>query len=196
MRIHRSMRLIVFGAQIKVCPRICSTIAVLANVGTSRLVGTFSYEQQAGYDHLVHPDPHPDPHFSPRSLSNHTNVHFYQPPSCPYSYPRFDPPGDGYDHASSGYQYRLIHAPRPQQVPDIHTLHNNTYPVDDGYRSGMLPHHVLSIPNIPAPPPIPRPSSLIEDSPKKPLTLACFFCRKRKIACQSPPASSSDRTCK
>ncbi|RPD59753.1 hypothetical protein L226DRAFT_428245, partial [Lentinus tigrinus ALCF2SS1-7] len=43
--------------------------------------------------------------------------------------------------------------------------------------------------------PIPRPSSLIEDSPKKPLTLACFFCRKRKIACQSPPAGSLDRTC-
>ncbi|KAI0630139.1 hypothetical protein C8Q77DRAFT_1063603 [Trametes polyzona] len=43
--------------------------------------------------------------------------------------------------------------------------------------------------------PIPRPSSLIEDNPKKPLTLACFFCRKRKIACQSPPASSLDRTC-
>ncbi|TBU25162.1 hypothetical protein BD311DRAFT_780533 [Dichomitus squalens] len=60
----------------------------------------------------------------------------------------------------------------------------------------MMPsHHVLSIPSIPAPPPIPRPSSLVEDSPKKPLTLACFFCRKRKIACQSPPASSRDRTC-
>ncbi|KAI0674861.1 hypothetical protein C8Q78DRAFT_505850 [Trametes maxima] len=43
--------------------------------------------------------------------------------------------------------------------------------------------------------PIPRPSSLIEDSPKKPLTLACYFCRKRKIACQSPPANSVDRTC-
>ncbi|KAH9931174.1 uncharacterized protein BXZ73DRAFT_47396, partial [Epithele typhae] len=43
--------------------------------------------------------------------------------------------------------------------------------------------------------PVPRPSSLVEDSPKKPLTLACFFCRKRKIACQAPPARSPDRTC-
>ncbi|KAI0779568.1 hypothetical protein C8Q74DRAFT_1198991 [Fomes fomentarius] len=60
----------------------------------------------------------------------------------------------------------------------------------------MLPsHRVLSIPSLPAPPPVTRPSSLIEDSPKKPLTLACFFCRKRKIACQSPSANSSDRTC-
>ncbi|KAI0821672.1 hypothetical protein BC628DRAFT_1328974 [Trametes gibbosa] len=43
--------------------------------------------------------------------------------------------------------------------------------------------------------PIHRQTSLIEDNPKKPLTLACYFCRKRKIACQSPPASSPDRTC-
>ncbi|KAH9949057.1 hypothetical protein B0H21DRAFT_688987 [Amylocystis lapponica] len=41
----------------------------------------------------------------------------------------------------------------------------------------------------------PRQPALIEDSPKKPLTLACFFCRKRKIACGSPPAGKRDRTC-
>ena len=190
-----------FGAQIKVCPRICSTIAVLANVGTSRLVGTFSYEQQAGYDHLVHPDPHPDPHFSPRSLSNHTNVHFYQPPSCPYSYPGFEPSVEGSGYGSSsmslssnGYAYQIVHAPLPQSVPDIHTLRGTT--MDDSPRSMVHPHRVLSIPSIPAPPPIPRSSSLIKDSPTKPLTIACFFCRRRKIECKSPPANSPDNTCK
>ncbi|KAH8077507.1 hypothetical protein BXZ70DRAFT_861020, partial [Cristinia sonorae] len=44
----------------------------------------------------------------------------------------------------------------------------------------------------PAPPPSPP---LIEDPPKKPLTLACLFCRKRKIACGSPPPGSPNRTC-
>ncbi|CAL1705936.1 unnamed protein product [Somion occarium] len=35
----------------------------------------------------------------------------------------------------------------------------------------------------------------VEDTPKKPLTLACLFCRKRKIACGSPPPGHKDRTC-
>lgn len=42
----------------------------------------------------------------------------------------------------------------------------------------------------------PRSPPLIEDPPKKPLTLACLFCRKRKIACGSPPSGSPNRTCK
>ncbi|PIL36269.1 transcription factor [Ganoderma sinense ZZ0214-1] len=162
--------------------------------------GGMAYEQQHGDDNYPHPEPHADSHFL-SGLPSHTNVHFYQPPSCPYSYPRIDPPGEGSGYGSSPvspssarYPYSLIHAPRPQQVHDIHTLHNSTCPMDDA-RSLFTSHHVLSIPSIPAPPPIPRPSSLIEDSPKKPLTLACFFCRKRKIACQSPPSSSPDRTC-
>ncbi|KAL6303518.1 hypothetical protein BKA93DRAFT_734826 [Sparassis latifolia] len=36
---------------------------------------------------------------------------------------------------------------------------------------------------------------LVEDNPKRPLTLACLFCRKRKIACGSPPPGKKDRTC-
>ncbi|PSR72633.1 hypothetical protein PHLCEN_2v11517 [Hermanssonia centrifuga] len=44
--------------------------------------------------------------------------------------------------------------------------------------------------------PAPRSPPLIEDTPKKPLTLACFFCRKRKIACGSPSPGAKDRTCK
>ncbi|OSC96564.1 hypothetical protein PYCCODRAFT_1378923 [Trametes coccinea BRFM310] len=87
----------------------------------------------------------------------------------------------------------VIHAPRPQQVHDIHNLHDSTYP-PGGSPGRLQSHQVLSIPTGPLQP-IPRPSSLIEDNPKKPLTLACFFCRKRKIACQSPPANSLDRTC-
>ncbi|KAI0784616.1 hypothetical protein C8Q75DRAFT_697997, partial [Abortiporus biennis] len=44
----------------------------------------------------------------------------------------------------------------------------------------------------PAPSRSPR---LVEDTPKKPLSLACLFCRKRKIACGSPPPGRMDRTC-
>ncbi|KAI0684813.1 hypothetical protein BC835DRAFT_1227465, partial [Cytidiella melzeri] len=36
---------------------------------------------------------------------------------------------------------------------------------------------------------------VVEDTPKKPLTLACLFCRKRKIACGSPAPGKKDRTC-
>ncbi|OCH88650.1 hypothetical protein OBBRIDRAFT_695673, partial [Obba rivulosa] len=44
-------------------------------------------------------------------------------------------------------------------------------------------------------PPPQRNALLIEDQPKRPLTLACHFCRRRKIACVSPPPGSKDRTC-
>lgn len=67
---------------------------------------------------------------------------------------------------------------------------------DDMPPPALVPtYRVLSIPVAPLVPE-PRPPSLVEDSPKKPLTLACFFCRKRKIACGSPPPGSKDRTCK
>ncbi len=158
------------------------------------------YEQQTGYEHYQpHPQPHLGTHYAagPGRSQQH-NVHFHQPSSCPYSYPRFDTPRQGSygtSPVSPSFGYSVIHAPRPQQVTDLLTLNNGTgHHMDD---SSMLPtHRILSIPSLPAPPPVTRPSSLIEDSPKKPLTLACFFCRKRKIACQSPSANSSDRTCK
>jgi hypothetical protein len=41
-----------------------------------------------------------------------------------------------------------------------------------------------------------------DEGPKKPrkrreaVSLACYFCRKRKIACRQPPPGSPDRTCK
>ncbi|OJT06973.1 hypothetical protein TRAPUB_2174 [Trametes pubescens] len=127
------------------------------------------------------------------------SVRFYKPPSCPYSYPLVDGPLDGPGAYSSdalsalGYPHSVIHAPRPQQLHGLHSLHGGPCSAEDA--PALVPaHQVLSIPNGPMQP-IPRPSSLIEDNPKKPLTLACFFCRKRKIACQSPPASSPDRTC-
>lgn len=31
--------------------------------------------------------------------------------------------------------------------------------------------------------------------PRKPLVMACLFCRGRKIACGAPPSGSSDRSC-
>ncbi|KAF7790726.1 hypothetical protein EIP86_001682 [Pleurotus ostreatoroseus] len=59
------------------------------------------------------------------------------------------------------------------------------------------PHYPQTQAAPPTPISIPSHSPpLIEDTPKKPLTLACFFCRKRKIACGSPPPGSQDRTCK
>ena len=42
----------------------------------------------------------------------------------------------------------------------------------------------------------------LDKEPKEPkkrreaVSLACFFCRKRKIACRQPPEGSVDRTCK
>ena len=42
----------------------------------------------------------------------------------------------------------------------------------------------------------------LDEEPKKPkkrreaVSLACYFCRKRKIACGQPPEGSVDRTCK
>lgn len=59
------------------------------------------------------------------------------------------------------------------------------------------PYYPSQQPTPPTPISIPSHSPpLLEDTPKKPLTLACFFCRKRKIACGSPPPGSRDRTCK
>lgn len=55
----------------------------------------------------------------------------------------------------------------------------------------LLAHHPPPI-AIPAP----RSPPIVEDTPKKPLTLACYFCRKRKIACGSPAPGKKDRTCK
>ena len=150
-----------------------------------------AYELQLAYgSYPPYPQPLPDAHFVPHM---HYGSHFPQADGCtyPYSYLDHDP---GYGHSSGHFSH--IHAPRPQQIHDIHGLHSNTCPSDDAGAMRRGSHHILSIPSVPAPPPIPRPSSLIEDSPKKPLTLACYFCRKRKIACQSPPANAVDRTCK
>lgn len=119
-------------------------------------------------------------------------MRFQQQVGCTYPYGFVDGHHDaGFGVGPGALQY--IHAPRPQQLHDLHGLHNRTSSRTD--EAGRRPY-TLTIPSVPAPPPIPRPSSLIEDSPKKPLTLACYFCRKRKIACQSPPAHAVDRTCK
>lgn len=62
----------------------------------------------------------------------------------------------------------------------------------------VYPSYTSQQPTYPTPIAIPAPHSppLVEDAPKKPLTLACLFCRKRKIACGSPPPGKKDRTCK
>ncbi|OBZ71061.1 hypothetical protein A0H81_09404 [Grifola frondosa] len=133
-----------------------------------------------------------------RSLRRQLTVRMHQPPSCPYVYPRFDEPqtGSGHPSPSSYSPPPFIHAPRPQLVANVNTLHDCTTSVADDSPSMRVPAYpVLSIPHAtpgPLQPPLP---TLVEDTPKKPLTLACFFCRKRKIACQSPPPGSIDRTC-
>ncbi|EKM54874.1 uncharacterized protein PHACADRAFT_259035 [Phanerochaete carnosa HHB-10118-sp] len=80
------------------------------------------------------------------------------------------------------YSYTSVEQPQP------------VYPT--GHYSGAL-HQPQSGPYTEATIAIParRSPPLVEDAPKKPLTLACFFCRKRKIACGSPPPGKKDRTC-
>ncbi|CDO76063.1 hypothetical protein BN946_scf184696.g15 [Trametes cinnabarina] len=171
---------------------------VLASLGcTHELSGGYNGNPaQAGSQHL-------DTHLPSSHAPTQPQVQgFYRPHSTHYMYPVLDSPVDagGYPsdlrimHSGMYLPQSVIHAPSPQQVHDIHHLYDSSYP--PGVSPGRLPsHQVLSIPTGPLQP-IPRPSSMIEDSPKKPLTLACFFCRKRKIACQSPPANALDRTCK
>ncbi|KAI0935452.1 hypothetical protein AcV7_003881 [Taiwanofungus camphoratus] len=135
--------------------------------------------------------------------------HFIQPrleetfklrnsPPCPYVYPRFNnvPSIPVLPHSDLFHGH--IHAPQPHtgRVMPIDNAGYIDEDEDDMPPPALVPtYRVLSIPVAPLVPE-PRPPSLVEDSPKKPLTLACFFCRKRKIACGSPPPGSKDRTCK
>lgn len=64
------------------------------------------------------------------------------------------------------------------------------------YSSALQPPHAGPYAEATIAIPARRSPPLVEDTPKKPLTLACFFCRKRKIACGSPPPGKKDRTCK
>ena len=96
------------------------------------------------------------------------NMHRAPSPSCPYAYPHVEeaPP---FPHGA-------------------YVLEDD----DDLPPPALAPAYRM----LAGPLPAARQPALIEDSPKKPLTLACFFCRKRKIACGSPPAGRKDRTCK
>lgn len=120
----------------------------------------------------------------PTRNNHHTN-------SCSYVYPSFDHMSHPSASISSQSSPPPIHAPQPY-VPQA--LHVNQGPYEDDLPS-IPAYRVLSIPLAP-PVPAPPAPSVVEDTPKKPLTLACFFCRKRKIACGSPPPGRKDRTCK
>lgn len=75
-----------------------------------------------------------------------------------------------------------VHHPQPHYpIPPT--------PAETQYHQRYTPGSIA----LPAPT---RSPPLIEDTPKKPLSLACLFCRKRKIACGSPPPDREDRTCK
>ncbi|EMD31733.1 hypothetical protein CERSUDRAFT_119594 [Gelatoporia subvermispora B] len=97
---------------------------------------------------------------------------------------------------SSGVSY--IDAPRPLHAPRQLQAYGNYY--DGTMRAPSLVHpchRIIGIPVAEPPPPSspPRHSVSIEDQPKRPLTVACHFCRRRKITCVSPPPGSKERTC-
>ena len=95
-------------------------------------------------------------------------------------YPSSDPYGsvtEGYSSSDTSRQ-SSIERPQPRSFNTDRSLQ-------------LLAHQPPPI-AIPAP----RSPPIVEDTPKKPLTLACFFCRKRKIACGSPAPGKKDRTCK
>lgn len=98
------------------------------------------------------------------------------------------------------YMPRTYCSPASQAyMYDAHQHHHA--PVEQPQPLYAHPHPYSTLPahqHYPTPIAIPasRSPPLVEDAPKKPLTLACFFCRKRKIACGSPPPGKKDRTCK
>lgn len=54
----------------------------------------------------------------------------------------------------------------------------------------------LQLPSCTAPPPPSHPHPPVPRKEKKQQTLACLFCRERKIACGRPSAGNPDQTCK
>jgi hypothetical protein len=122
--------------------------------------------------HLPYPDAEATPTGPTPPVGPHAAQRFYMSSSSPFTF------------ASS----QMPHVAHPQ--PSYAHPHYSTL--------AHHPHHPH--PHHPYPTsiaiPAPRSPPLVEDTPKKPLTLACFFCRKRKIACGSPPPGSKDRTCK
>ncbi|CCM06108.1 uncharacterized protein FIBRA_08357 [Fibroporia radiculosa] len=113
------------------------------------------------------------------------------PPRRSYVFPRFDR-NNIYEHPPPDLSH--IHAPQPQAH---HALaHGVKHEATDEPLLETLPSssRTLLI-SGPSPAPARLAATPEEDTPKKPLTLACFFCRKRKIACGSPPPGRKDRTC-
>lgn len=112
----------------------------------------------------------------------------HPPPPSVYDYPSFEMTSMHYTSIESSAS--AIRAPQPHMP-----VGRRTYQGDLDLMQPPHPSYILSIP-VGSPPqaPLPVPPP-VEDTPKKPLTLACFFCRKRKIACGSPPPGKIDRTC-
>ncbi|PCH35855.1 hypothetical protein WOLCODRAFT_166519 [Wolfiporia cocos MD-104 SS10] len=130
----------------------------------------------------------------PNPLLVNTSDLYRRPRS--YVYPQFNSDPAFHSAPPSPVEPLLpvIHAPQPQLVSAT-----GVHPVVADYAAGSdaalaHAHRVLTIPTAPLPAEQ-RPPVIVEDSPKRPLTLACFFCRKRKIACGSPPPGRKDRTC-
>ncbi|KAF9810330.1 hypothetical protein IEO21_06989 [Rhodonia placenta] len=127
-----------------------------------------------------------DPHAmgSCQRVAHHLHPNDHADRSC--SYPMSNVNVHGAQESSAS----AIRAPQPHMP-----VGRRTYQGDLDLMQPPHPSYILSIP-VGSPPqaPLPVPPP-VEDTPKKPLTLACFFCRKRKIACGSPPPGKIDRTC-
>lgn len=129
-------------------------------------------------------------------------------PSSPTSdgFPSSSSPSDTSTHYSA---FSSPNIPYSGSTPDIIPLHpaarksrRHTVPVPENQNGRAFFYRLPRAgPNqVPAsqaysrrPPPAPAPSKA-ED--KKQPTLACFFCRGRKIACGAPEPDNPDRTCK
>lgn len=174
---------------------------------TTRYATACHYSQRLGNDqYQLHPQPNlPDTvSHAGYSLSKEQSVRFCPSSTHPYYfYPRFNSPPEATGYGSHTVPSSARHygeypvpTPRPRQVHDIHNLHSSC--PGDAMSSTILPQdRGLSAPRIPTPQPISHPSPFMESIPnRKVVHIACYFCRKRKIACQRPPAGSRDSTCK
>lgn len=122
--------------------------------------------------------PHP-----PRTWNSYETSTFYGPHAgspCP-------------QQATSSHSRYTMESGRSRPVPaTIPCPSSSEHSISTRRIRSPLPHEQSRRTTVP----VTRLAPLIEDTPKKPLTLACLFCRKRKIACGSPPPGQKDRTCK
>ncbi|GBE89213.1 hypothetical protein SCP_1502210 [Sparassis crispa] len=139
----------------------------------------YPYPQSlANYPTLVSVQSQSEPIPQPSEQRRYT-VALHNSPPCAYSYPRFtetESPLSSHVHAPQPHPWPMLPPPAVAEDPSL-AIHGSMH---SGVSSAPTVTHSLP---------------LVEYNPKKPLTLACFFCRRRKIACVSPLPQKKDRTC-